>query len=131
MNILIVEDQPTDLKLLIAVLDAKGHRVIGKGSAELAVAEIKAHKPDVVLVDLKLPGMDGLTLVRLLKKGRATRSIPVVAVTGASEVFSRNDALAAGCDAYITKPVDTRQLSAQVVAATGTKGLRSRKRKAR
>ena len=122
MNILLVEDDPTDMKLLSAVLDASGHRVLGKISAEEAVEAIKRHPPEVILLDLKLPGMDGLALARLLKQDPATRHIPIVAMTAAREKFSREDALNAGCDAFILKPVDTRKLSEQVASAAGKTG---------
>jgi CheY-like chemotaxis protein len=114
VNILLVEDDPTDMKLLSAVLQASGHCVLQKGSAEQAVEEIKARPPEVILLDLKLPGMDGLALARQLKLDPSTKHIPIVAITAAAEHFSRDDALAAGCDAYIVKPVDTRKFSKQV-----------------
>jgi two-component system cell cycle response regulator len=114
MKILIVEDDPTDMKLLTAVLDASGHKVLGKTSAEAAAAEIKLHQPELILLDLKLPGMDGLTLARLLKQDPATHAIPIVALTAAREKFSRNDALAAGCDAFLVKPINTRKISEQI-----------------
>jgi CheY-like chemotaxis protein len=118
MNILLVEDDPTDMKLLSAVLKSSGHRVLEKASAEQAVEEIKRRPPEVILLDLKLPGMDGLALARRLKQDAATRHIPIVAITAAAEQFTRDAALAAGCDAYIAKPVDTRKLSEQVTEAT-------------
>ena len=128
MIILLVEDDPTDMKLLSAVLQSSGHRVLEKGSAELAVEEIKASQPELILLDLKLPGMDGLALVRHLKQDAATRHIPVVAITAAAEQFSRDAALTAGCDAYILKPVDTRRFSAQVTEATARScGLEKRR----
>ena len=122
MNILIVEDDPTDMKLMSAVLKSSGHRVLEKASAEQAFEEIKAHPPEVVLLDLKLPGMDGLALVRLLKQNPATSHIPIVAMTAAPEKFSKDEALTAGCDAYILKPVDTRKLPQQIVSAAAHKG---------
>jgi two-component system cell cycle response regulator len=121
MNILLVEDDLTDMKLLSAVLQSGGHRVLGKGSAEEAVEEIKARRPEVILLDLKLPGMDGLDLARRLKADPETRHIPIIAITAAREKFSKDEALAAGCDAYITKPVNTRNLADQVVAAATLK----------
>jgi CheY-like chemotaxis protein len=117
MNILLVEDDPTDMKLLSAVLTSSGHRVFGKASAEEVAEEIKGHRPDVILLDLKLPGMDGLNLARLLKSDPETQAIPIVAVTAAVEKFSEAAALAAGCDAFILKPVDTRKLPQQVATA--------------
>jgi two-component system cell cycle response regulator len=118
MNILLIEDDPTDLKLLCAVLRTSGHRVLEHASAEQAVKEIKARQPEVVILDLKLPGMDGLTLARALKADPDTQHIPIVAVTAAAELFPRDKALAAGCDAYILKPIDTRKLPEQVESVT-------------
>jgi len=121
MNILLVEDDATDMKLLSAVLKSSGHRVLEKASAEQAAEEIKSHQPEVILLDLKLPGMDGLALARLLKQNPATRHIPIVAITAAPEKFGKEAALAAGCDAYIVKPVDTRKLPQQVVSAAASR----------
>jgi len=118
MNVLLVEDHPTDLKLLSAVLQSSGHRVYEKCSAEQALEEIKRRKPEVILLDLNLPGMDGLALARRLKQDAATKHIPIVAITAAYEQFTRDEAMAAGCDAYIAKPVDTRKLSEQLTEAT-------------
>ncbi|MBI3886947.1 MAG: response regulator [Opitutae bacterium] len=114
MKILVVEDDPTDLKLLIAVLDASGHQVLGQPSAEAALAEIRRQQPELIVLDLRLPGMDGLALARLLKADSATRTIPIVALTAAREIYDREDALAAGCDAYLVKPVNTRSFASQV-----------------
>ena len=118
MNIMLVEDDPTDMKLLSAVLAYSGHRVLEKGSPEQAAKAIKACQLEVILLDLKLPGMSGLELARRLKTDPATKHIPIVAITAAAEQFTRDAALAAGCDAYIVKPVDTRRFSEQVTEAT-------------
>jgi len=116
MRILIVEDDPTDMKLLSAIMDSSGHHVLGKTSAESAMVEILRQQPAMILLDLRLPGADGLALARLLKQNPATRAIPIVALTAATEMFSREEALAAGCDAYLVKPFETRKLPAQVDA---------------
>lgn len=121
MNILLIEDDPTDLKLLSAVLKSSGHAVVEKISAEQAMDAIKACYPDVILLDLKLPGMNGLALARRLKHDPATQHIPIVAITAAREQFGKVEALAAGCDAYIVKPVDTRQLSEDIVSAAANR----------
>ena len=121
MNILLVEDDPTDLKLLSAVLKSSGHSVLEEISAEQAVDAIKARRPDLILLDLKLPGMDGLTLARRLKQDPDTQNIPIVAITAAREMFSKEAALNAGCDAYIVKPVDTRTLPEQILSAAAPK----------
>jgi CheY-like chemotaxis protein len=111
MKVLVVEDHPTDLKLMSAVLSVNGHIVRGTTSAEEAVDAIAMEKPDVILLDLRLPGMDGLTLARRLKANADTRSIPIIAVTAYPERYQREELLAAGCDACIIKPIDTRVLS--------------------
>lgn len=114
MKVLVIEDDPTDLKLMGAVLKISGHSVSEKTSAEGALEAIVADNPDVILLDLRLPGMDGLTLIRRLKANAGTRRIPVVAVTAYPERYGREDLLAAGCEACIIKPIDTRELARQV-----------------
>jgi two-component system, cell cycle response regulator len=99
------------------VLGAAGHQVSDAEAAEQAFHSIKLQKPDVILLDLVLPGMDGLTLVRKLKADPETRSIPVVAVTAYLDRFGEKDALAAGCEAYLIKPLDTRKLPHLLSAA--------------
>ncbi len=121
MNILLVEDDPTDLLLFSVVLYSDGHCVEKNTSAEEAVVEIKARKPDLVLLDLNLPGMDGLALTRHLREDESTCDLPIVAVTAANEEFSRRAAFAAGCDAYIVKPVDTRKLSDEIISIVAKK----------
>ena len=115
MKVLVIEDNPTDLKLMGEVLKMSGHIVRERTSAEEAVDAIAADVPDVILLDLHLPGMDGLTLVRRLKANAATNPIPVVAVTAYTDRYRRDDIVAAGCEACITKPIDTRKLSEQLV----------------
>jgi two-component system cell cycle response regulator len=115
MNILVIEDDPTDRKLLSVVLGTSGHRVLEQASAEAALESVKAGRPEVILLDLNLPGMGGLALARRLKADPDTRAIPLVAVTAAPELFGREAALAAGCDAFILKPIDTRKLPQAVV----------------
>lgn len=118
MNILIIEDDPVDRKLAGAVLSTGGHSISETTSAEEAMQSIAQSKPDVILVDLRLPGMDGATLVRALRADPETRGIPVVAVTSFPEPFGREEMLAAGCDAYFVKPIDTRSLPHQIKAVT-------------
>ena len=110
MKILVVEDNPTHMKLASLVLSAAGHKVSESEAAEQAFSAIKREKPDVILLDLALPGMDGLTLVRRLKADPETRTISVVAVTAYVDQFGKREALDAGCDAFLVKPIDTRIL---------------------
>jgi len=110
MNILVIEDHPAQRKLAHHVLSAAGHSVTDTDAAEQAFACITEKRPEVILLDLALPGMDGLTLVRKLKANADTRDIPVVAVTSYPETFSKSDALESGCDAYLLKPLSVRTL---------------------
>jgi CheY-like chemotaxis protein len=110
MKVLVIEDDPTDLKLMGAVLKISGHTVDGRSAAEGAMEAISAGKPDVILLDLRLPGMDGLTLVRKIKASADIRRIPIVAMTAYPEQFEREALLAAGCEAFIVKPINTREL---------------------
>ncbi len=114
MNILIIEDNPSHLKLAHLVLSAAGYTVNGAEAAEQAVAAIKANKPQVILLDLELPGMDGLALVTKLKADPETRDIHVVAVTSYPERYPKGELLEAGCAAYIAKPINTRTLPGQL-----------------
>ena len=110
MNILVIEDNPSHLKLAHVVLSAAGHNVQDAEAAEHAIAAIKQDKPQVILLDLELPGTDGLTLVRQLRADPETRDIHIVAVTSYPERWSKAAALEAGCDAYVLKPINTRTL---------------------
>jgi CheY-like chemotaxis protein len=119
MKILIIEDHATELKLAHLVLSAAGHEVSDAGKAEQAFAAIRADRPHLILIDLVLPDIDGLDLIRKLKADPETRDIHLVAVTSFPEKYSKAAALAAGCDAYFVKPIDTRELSSQLTAAAG------------
>ena len=114
MNILIVEDEPTDAKLVRVVLAYEGHAITDVGTAEQAVSVIREHKPDLIVLDLALPGMDGLTLARQLKADPETCDIFILAVTVGSTRWSRQEAMKVGCDGYMIKPLATRVLCAQV-----------------
>lgn len=121
LNILVIEDNASQLKLAHHVLTGDGHDVRKARTAEEAQGMIQENPPQIILLDLGLPGMDGLTLARNLKADPVTCGIHLVALTAFPEAFQRAAALAAGCDAYIQKPIRTRELSAQLnsVAAAG------------
>lgn len=121
MNVLIIEDHPTDRKLLSVVLNMDGHVVHERASAVGAVEAIQAAMPDVVLLDLRLPGVDGLTLIRQIKAHEEIRHIPIIVVTAYPEYYPREQLLSAGCDAYIVKPIDTRELPKQLEEVMGRK----------
>ena len=112
-TILVVDDSPANLKLVAFVLRA--YRVRTATDAEAAVVSIAEVRPDLILMDLQLPGIDGLELTRRLKSDATTRAIPVIAVTAYAMAGDEARARAVGCDAYVTKPIDTRALP-QIVA---------------
>ena len=113
-TILVVDDNPTNLKLVTDVLEFEGYTLLKAGDAEEAQLIIQRTAPDLILMDIALPGMDGLTLTRKLKAEPATKNISVVALTAFAMKGDDQKAIAAGCDGYITKPVDTRKLPCQV-----------------
>jgi two-component system cell cycle response regulator len=116
LKILIIEDHAVDLKLADLVLSTAGHDVRAVATAEQAFAAIQADRPQLILLDLELPGKDSLALVRKLKADPDTRAIHVVAVTGYPERYPKAAALATGCDAYLLKPINIHELSGQLTA---------------
>ncbi|NVB78225.1 MAG: response regulator [Kofleriaceae bacterium] len=114
-RVLIVDDNPTNLKLVAYLVKANGYEVDTAADADAAVAAIRASKPRVILMDIQLPGIDGLELTRRLKADPETRDIAIIAVTAYAMKGDEEKALAAGCDDYVTKPIDTRALP-QVIA---------------
>ncbi len=114
-RVLIVDDNPTNLKLVAYLVKANGYEVETAADAEAAVAAIRVNKPHVILMDLQLPGIDGLELTRRLKADPVTKDIAIIAVTAYAMKGDEEKALAAGCDDYVTKPIDTRALP-QVIA---------------
>jgi CheY-like chemotaxis protein len=113
-TLLIVDDNPTNLKLAANVLECEGYAVLRACNATEAQAVIAKTVPDLILMDIQMPGMDGLTLTRLLKKNPAYAQVHIVALTAFAMKGDDKKALAAGCDGYITKPIETRKLSAQI-----------------
>lgn len=124
--ILVVEDNETNQILVRAVLELDGYRVEVAGSAGEAWKAVRDLAPDLILMDVQLPGQDGLSLTRELKADPATAAIPVVALTAHAMSGDRELALQAGCQGYIAKPIDTRSFTAQVreYLADGSAGER-------
>jgi two-component system, cell cycle response regulator DivK len=112
--VLLIEDNEANSMLATAVLEEEGFHVEVAASAAQANRLLGAVTPAVILVDIELPGVDGLTYARELRAGRATSRIPIVAVTGHAMAGDRERALEAGCAGYVTKPIDVRRLGAQV-----------------
>ncbi len=114
MRVLIVEDNLLNMELATDVLEAAGYQVCQAWNAEDGMDLARRERPDVVLMDVGLPGMDGLTAARLLKADPQTAVLPVVALTAHAMSGDRERALEAGCDGYVSKPIDTRTLAAAV-----------------
>ena len=114
-DILIVDDNALNLELLTFILTASGYGVRSAANADEAIAAIERSPPRLVLMDLQMPGMSGLELTRRLKAAPATRAIPIIAVTAYAMQGDEAKARAAGCDDYVTKPID-RVLLRQLVA---------------
>lgn len=113
-SILVVDDNPTNLKLACDVLEMEGYGVERAMNAEEARAVVGKVSVDLILMDIELPGMDGLTLTRVLKADKSTSSIPIVAMTAFAMKGDDQKAIRAGCEGYITKPIDTRRFPQQV-----------------
>ena len=108
--ILIVDDNPANLKLARVLLAGEGFEVRTAADASEALAVLEGFRPRLILMDLQLPGMDGLTLTRRLKADPATKDIVILALTAYAMRGDEQKAREAGCDGYITKPIDTRSL---------------------
>ena len=113
-RILIVDDNPINLKLACDVLQAAGFCVSRAADAEEAQDVLARVAPDLILMDIALPGMDGLSLTRLLKADPQFKNIPIVALTAFAMKGDDQKALDAGCCGYICKPIETRNLARQV-----------------
>jgi CheY-like chemotaxis protein len=120
-RILIVDDNQVNLKLAQVTLRIGGYDVRTAADATEALIQVDAFQPDLILMDIQLPGMDGLELTRQIKGNSTTASTRVIALTAYAMKGDENRAIAAGCDAYVAKPIDTRTLP-QVVANCLTRG---------
>jgi CheY-like chemotaxis protein len=107
-SILVVDDNPMNLRLLNVVLTNGGYQVHSVGDPLKALELLEQLIPDLILVDLQMPGMDGLEPVRRLRTNVRTKDLPIVAVTAYAMKGDEEKALRAGCDGYVTKPIDTR-----------------------
>jgi CheY-like chemotaxis protein len=114
-HIFIVDDNPINLKLASDVLEAAGFTIDRATDAEQAQAMLAGIVPDLILMDIALPGMDGLSLTRKLKLDTRLKRVPVVALTASAMKGDDVKACEAGCEGYITKPIDTRRLAEQVL----------------
>src|SRR6059058_375325 len=113
-TILIVEDNAANLKLAAFLLESAGHTVISARDAEAGLTLARSEHPALILMDIQLPGMDGLVATGLLKADEATRGIPVIALTALAMKGDEERIRAAGCDGYIAKPMRYKEFLATV-----------------
>lgn len=115
-RILIVEDNPANMKLASLLLHKAGHSALCAVDAETGLTLARDGQPDLILMDIQLPGMDGLAATALLKQDPTTASIPVIALTAMAMKEDREKTRMAGCDAYIAKPLRYQELYAAIDA---------------
>ena len=115
-RILIIEDNPANMRMAEFLVQSAGHSVLSATDAESGLALARAEKPDLILMDIQLPGMDGLEATTLLKRDEATRSIPVIALTALAMNGDEERIRAAGCDGYIAKPMRYQHFLAAITA---------------
>ncbi len=108
--ILIVEDEPRNLTLLRDLLQVSGYKTIEATDGEQGVELAKSKKPDLILMDVQMPKMDGLEATRILKADATTSNIPVLALTSYAMKGDKERILEAGCDGYLAKPIDIKEL---------------------
>ena len=116
-NILVVEDNPNNMKLAVFLLESGGHTVLQASDAQNGIRIAKDHSPELILMDIQLPGMDGLTATGLLKNDEATRDIRIIALTAFAMKGDDEKMRAAGCDGYISKPIHHKDFLETIRAA--------------
>src|SRR3972149_5091593 len=113
-TVLIIEDSALNRKLVETVLKPHGYRVLTAEDGQTGVEAALRERPDLILMDVMMPVMNGYAATRRIKDHRDTSNIPIVALTASAMPHERDQALAAGCDGYITKPIDTRAFPNQI-----------------
>ena len=108
-TILVIEDNELNMKLVNGLVKIGKYRMLEAIDAESGIELIRGQRPDLVLMDIQLPGMDGLSATKIIKEDPALKDIPIVALTSYAMQGDNEKALAAGCTGYITKPIDTRK----------------------
>ncbi len=113
-RVLVIEDNRTNMELTVLLLEMAGYIVISAADAETGLKKVREERPDLVLMDVQLPGMDGLQATAILKHDQKTRTIPVIALSALAMKGDEGRIRAAGCDGYIAKPVRYKELWATV-----------------
>lgn len=114
MKVLVVEDDVICQKLALLVLTNEGYEVVAANTVLEAESAVERYRPDVILLDLQMPGTNGLEFVRCIRRKESTALIPVVAMTAYPLRWTKEEALAAGCQAYVVKPLDTRGIGSLI-----------------
>ena len=113
-RILIIEDNPANMKLASLLLYKAGHTALCAVDAEIGLTLARTEQPNLILMDIQLPGMDGLAATALLKRDPATAAIPIIALTAMAMKEDQEKTRVAGCDAYIAKPLRYKELYAAI-----------------
>jgi len=112
--VLIAEDDPKNMKLVRDLLQVKGYSILKATNGKQSVEIAKEKKPDLILMDILMPVMDGLKATKILKADEATKEIPIMALTSYTMFGDEHGILEAGCDGYMMKPIDTREFLKRV-----------------
>ncbi len=122
-KILVIEDNPGNMKLCLLLLQQGGHIALSAVDAEAGLAQALSQQPDLILMDIQLPGMDGLEATALLKRDPLTASIPIIALTAMAMKEDRVRILEAGCDGYIAKPLRYKEFYTAIDALLNKRRL--------
>ena len=116
LRILVIEDSPVNMALTVAILENAGHAVLQADHAVEGIEIARREQPDLVLMDIQLPDLDGLAATRMLKSDPRTAKLPVIALTAFAMKGDEDETRAAGCDGYVTKPIRYKEFLAEVEA---------------
>jgi CheY-like chemotaxis protein len=125
-KILVVEDDPIIMNLIVILLEREGYAVVQATSAEEGISLAHAGPPDLILMDVALPGLDGLEATRILKGAEITSRVPVIALTAQARKEDQERALRAGCDGFIPKPLSTQAFLESISVFLGQQGQRGK-----
>ena len=123
-KILYIEDDPTNRLLVRKLLGVEGYRVFEAGDGPAGIETAERERPDLILLDMGLPGMDGYEIAGRLKQSPELRGIPVIALTASAMAGDEEKTLAAGCDGYISKPIDLDTFPDRIRAALVREGVK-------
>jgi two-component system cell cycle response regulator DivK len=125
LRILVIEDSPVNMALTVAILENAGHTVLQADHALSGMEMARTEQPDLVLMDIQLPDLDGLAATRMLKSNPRTADLPVIALTAFAMKGDEDETRAAGCDGYVTKPIRYKEFLAEVDKVMKRKGTRA------